>query len=155
MDVEDFLTIARELEREGVEYVLVGALALGFQGLVRGTQDIDLFVRPERENVERLKQALRTVYADPCVEEINVDDLAGDYPVVRYGPPEGDYLVDLIGRLGEAWCFDDLEKEERNVNGVRVHLATPRTLYRMKRNTVRAQDKVDAEALREKFQLED
>jgi len=35
--------------------------------------------------------------------------------------------------------------------GVRVCLATPRQLYEMKRDTVRPQDRADAEALREAF----
>jgi hypothetical protein len=36
---------------------------------------------------------------------------------------------------------------------VRVRVATPRTLYRMKKDTVRPQDRLDAQALRERFDL--
>jgi len=36
-----------------------------------------------------------------------------------------------------------------------VRVATPRMLYRMKRDTVRPQDKIDASVLRERFHLED
>jgi hypothetical protein len=35
-----------------------------------------------------------------------------------------------------------------------VSVVTPRTLYRMKRNTVRVKDRVDADALRRKFNLD-
>jgi hypothetical protein len=38
---------------------------------------------------------------------------------------------------------------------VRVRLATPRTLYRMKKGTARLIDRADAEALRRRFGLED
>ena len=41
------------------------------------------------------------------------------------------------------------------LDGIRVRVATPRMLYRMKRDTVRPQDKVDALVLRERFDLED
>ena len=41
------------------------------------------------------------------------------------------------------------------VDGVRVHVATPLMLYRMKRETVRAQDRVDAQLLKERLHLED
>jgi hypothetical protein len=41
------------------------------------------------------------------------------------------------------------------VDGIRVRVATPRMLYRMKRDTVRPQDKIDASVLRERFGLED
>lgn len=39
--------------------------------------------------------------------------------------------------------------------GVRFRVATPRMLYRMKRDTVRPQDRLDAEAIRERFGLEE
>lgn len=38
---------------------------------------------------------------------------------------------------------------------VEVNVATPETLYRMKRDTVRLRDKADAQVLREKFGLKD
>jgi len=53
------------LEQHDVDYVLVGGLALGVHGLVRATRDIDVFVRPTSENVERLRAALRSVFDDP------------------------------------------------------------------------------------------
>ena len=41
------------------------------------------------------------------------------------------------------------------LGGVPVRVATPRMLYRMKRDTVRPQDRLDAEQLRREFKLED
>ena len=35
----------------------------------------------------------------------------------------------------------------------RIRVATPRMLYRMKRDTVRPLDRIDAEAIRERFRL--
>ena len=51
------------------EYVLVGGVAMGLHGLVRATQDVDLFVRPEADNVARVKAALRAVWDDPAIDE--------------------------------------------------------------------------------------
>lgn len=47
------------LDAEGVEYVLLGGQAVNLHGIPRFTEDIDLFVRPTRENVARLRAALR------------------------------------------------------------------------------------------------
>jgi hypothetical protein len=44
---------------------------------------------------------------------------------------------------------------EREVEDVHIRVATPRMLYRMKKDTVRPQDRVDAEALRQHFNLDD
>ena len=41
------------------------------------------------------------------------------------------------------------------IDGIHVRVATPRMMYRMTRNTVRPQDKIDASVLRERFELED
>ncbi len=151
-----FLQLGLALEKEEVAYVLVGGLALFAQGLPRVTYDIDLFIQATVPNVERLKAALRSVYDDPSIEEIQAVDLCGEQGgVVRYGPPEGDYVIDILGRLGEMWAYEDLEAQWIEVQGVRLRVATPRTLFRMKRGTVRPQDRADAAALALKFQLED
>ena len=55
--------------------------------------------------------------------------------------------------LGEAVGFDDLVAEDLMVEGVRVKVATPATLFRMKRDTIRAIDRADAEALARKFRI--
>jgi len=144
------------LAEEEVEYVLVGGLAMGLHGLVRATEDVDLFVRPSCANVDRLRAALTRVWDDPHIQEIVYEDLSGDYPVVRYGPPDGAFWVDILARLGESFEYADLEAETKMVREVPVRVATPRTLFRMKRDTVRPKDKMDALALTEVFDnLED
>jgi hypothetical protein len=155
MDFEKFLLFLGELEQNRVDYVLVGGVALNLHGIIRATEDIDLFVRPEEQNVERLKRALRTVWDDPDIDRITAEDLAGDYPTVRYGPPGEDFVIDFISRLGSAFQFEDLKAETVDVEGVQVRLARPSTLYRMKKDTLRPIDRADAAALKEKFNLQE
>jgi acylphosphatase len=156
MDFFDrFLVLLAELHRHEVEYVLVGGVAVNLHGILRNTQDIDLFVRAEAENVERLKSALRAVWDDPDIDQICVEDLAGDYSTIRYGPPDDDFYVDILSRLGTAVHFDDLESSEIRVEGVPVRVATPETLVRMKRDTIRPIDQDDAIRLREHFHLDE
>jgi hypothetical protein len=147
--------VLEALEREGVQYAVFGAVALGIHGLARSTEDLDVFVAPERDNIDRLKQALRSVFADPSIEEISADDLLGDYPAVQYVPPEGAFHVDILTRLGEAFRWQDLEVLRMPFEGLTVNVVSPQTLYRMKRDTVRAKDRADAEVLRRRFGLED
>lgn len=150
------MRVLRAFEAVGLEYVLIGATAMGVHGLVRATEDVDMFIKPTPENVERLRQALRTAYdADPFIDDISADDLLGDYPAVRYYPPSGDLYFDVITRLGEAASFDTVEAEVKDVEGTRVRVATPAALYRLKKDTVRAKDREDAAALRARFGLQD
>ena len=155
IDLDRFLVLLRALNREGVEYVVVGAVALGLHGLARATEDVDLFVRPTPENVAGLKRALSTVWSDPEIETIDASQLAGEYPIIRYGPPDGAFTLDILARLGERFAFDDIESVVVELEGEPVPVATPRMLYVMKRDTVRPLDHADAAALRRTFGLEE
>ncbi|HSG39490.1 MAG TPA: nucleotidyl transferase AbiEii/AbiGii toxin family protein [Thermoanaerobaculia bacterium] len=155
MNLDEALEVLASFEKEQVDYVLVGGAALTFHGLVRATEDLDIFIRPTAENIERLKGALRGVYDDPNIDEISAEDLMGDYPSVRYYPPNGDLFLDILTRLGEFATFDSLEAEEVESDGVKIKIASPKTLYWMKKDTVRDIDRMDAQNLRERFRLED
>lgn len=155
MDYERTREVLAALEREGVRYVIFGAVALNLQGLARATQDLDVFIAPDGENIDRLKAALKSVFDDPHLDEITAEDLLGAYPAVQYVPPEGAFHLDILTRLGEAYGFDDLASERVDFDGLEVTVATPETLYRMKRSTVRPQDWADAERLRQRFGFED
>lgn len=153
--LDEVLQVVQAFNDEGVDYVVVGGVAVNLHGLVRATEDLDVFVRPDADNIARLRRALRSVWDDPDIQKITAEDLCGDYPAVRYGPPSEAFYLDILTRLGEATRFSDLEVEEKKVGSVRVVLATPRTLYRMKKDTVRPIDHADAAALREAFDLEE
>jgi len=153
--LDDALRVIASLNEARVDYVVIGGIAVNLHGLVRATEDLDISVRPDPENVERLRAALRNVWDDPSIDEITADDLCGEYPAVRYGPPEGELYLDILTRLGEVTAYSDLEVEEKDVGGLVVRVATPRTLYRMKRDTVRPIDRADAEALRTVFHLDE
>ncbi len=155
MDLDDLLRILASFEKEGLEYALIGAVALNLHGIARTTEDLDLFIRPTAENVERLRRALRAIWDDPHIAEISTEDLLGDFPAVRYLPPGTELYLDILTRLGEFARYEDLEIIEKELSGVRVRVASPASLYRLKKGTVRVKDRLDAELLREKFDLPD
>lgn len=154
MEFHRFLGIVEALGAAKVDYILVGGVAVNLHGIVRATEDVDLFVRPDPENVERLKNALRSLWDDPEIDEIHIEDFE-TYPTLRYGPPGEDLVIDVLTRLGTKFAFDDLEWETITVEGVEVRVATPATLVRMKRNTLRPIDQADASALTRMFRLEE
>ena len=155
MEFEQTKRILAAFDRNRMDYVLVGGMAMAAQGLVRATRDIDVIVSADAKNVDRLKTALRELFDDPEIDNIRADELAGDYPAIQYVPPTGDFWIDILARLGEAFRFADLESEDLVIEGVRVRVATPRMLYRMKKDTVRPQDRLDAQVLRERFDLQE
>jgi len=154
MDYDILTRVLAAFEDAGVEYAVFGAVAMSVHGLARNTEDLDVFVAPNTDNIERIKKALRSVIDDPLIDEINVEELVGDYPSVRYIPPEGDFYMDIVTRLGEAFSFTDLDVERLPFEGFTISVITPETLYRMKKDTVRPKDRIDADWLRRTFDFE-
>jgi hypothetical protein len=156
MDRDELLRVLRAFQDQNLEYVLIGATAMGFHGLVRATEDVDLMIRSTPDNVERLRKALQETYVnDPSIQDIRTEDLLGDYPAVRYYPKNGDLFFDILTRLGDAASYETIESEVIEVEGVCVLIATPQALYNLKKGTVRPIDQQDAAILRKRFNLRD
>jgi hypothetical protein len=153
MDFTATKRVLEAFEREGVRYAVFGGAALNLHGLARFTEDMDVFIAPDGPNIDQLKAALRSVFDDPEIEGITAEDLLGEYPAVKYVPPQGTFYLDILTRLGEAFRYEDLETERVPFEGLQVTVVTPRMLYRMKKDTVRLQDRADAEAIRRRFGL--
>jgi len=137
-----FIEIFDALEKEGVEYILIGGFAVILYGLPRVTQDIDIFLKPSFDNIEKLKKVLSSLFDDDSIDEISVDMLES-YPVVRYGSPDG-FNIDIIIRIGDMFNYNDIGFTKKNIEGHSVKIATVESLYRMKKDTVRPVDKSDA-----------
>ncbi|MGZ5441324.1 MAG: hypothetical protein ACXW5U_05645 [Thermoanaerobaculia bacterium] len=50
----DFRDLFAEFNARSVDYLVVGAYALAVHGHVRATKDLDVWVRPDRENAQRV-----------------------------------------------------------------------------------------------------
>ena len=91
------------------------------------------------------------VFDDPDIAMITAEDLGGAYPAVQYGPPDVDFTIDIVSRLGDAFRFEDLDVERVPAGTVTIAVVTPETLYRMKRDTPRLRDRDDAQRLARAF----
>jgi hypothetical protein len=147
MNYDRLRQLIAQLNLQGVEYIVVGGIALAFHGLVRATEDIDIFIKPTGENIARLRKSLKALWNDASIDDISSEDLLGEYPAIRYGPPDDTLSIDILTRLGEAFRYEDLESEMIDMEGLSARVATAETLIRMKKDTVRLQDKADVEAL--------
>lgn len=137
----DVLEVAKLLEREGVEYALIGGYALALQGIVRLTEDVDILVEPTPENAERWIRALSEL-PDGAAKE-----LAGDASVhlepyaIRIND---EFTVDVMNSAsGLTWV--ELKPYVKRVDGINV--VSLEGLLRMKQNG-RLKDQADAEAIR-------
>ena len=138
---EKFLSVIAALNREGVDYVLIGGFAVVLHGSNRMTEDIDICIRNNEENVERLRKALYMVFKDDSIKEITVPEIE-NYSVIRYGN-EDNFTMDIIGNPGDGFLFENIVSEQIEVDGVEVRIATLESLYKMKEKTYRPIDQID------------
>jgi len=136
-----FLDVLDALEKEGVDYILDGGFAMVLYGMPRVTQDLDIFVRMRKDNIEKLQKALFVLLNDKNVFGITHTELH-DYSVIRYGTEEG-YYIDVLSKLGTAFTYEDLKYQEIDIDNHKVKIATVETLFKLKEKTLRAIDKTD------------
>jgi len=86
--LEEAKAILAALVREHVEFVVIGSMAMAAQGLPRATHDLDMFVSPKIENLEALKRALRDLFNDPNIDQIDPGGL-----LVQVANPKMLYLM--------------------------------------------------------------
>lgn len=139
----------KSFERNDVEYIIIGGIAINLHGFARNTQDIDIFINPDKENIQKLKNALKEVFDDPEIDEITFEELQ-KYSVIRYGTEYGFY-IDIISAIGEKFKFSDLEFEKRVIEGTEIKFAGLKSLYKMKEKTYREIDQLDLKFIKSKL----
>ena len=80
-DDQDLVALARELNRLGARYIVIGGVAINRLGFIRATEDLDLLIARDQANQVLVKKALE-VLPDKAVRELGQEDLAA-WVVVR------------------------------------------------------------------------
>lgn len=143
---ENFLNVLKAFNDKSVDYILIGGVAVILYGMERMTRDIDVLIKMDPENIKRLRAALHCIYNDPSIDEITYDELEC-YPVIRYSTSEN-FCIDIIGKIGKIARYEDLKYEIVEYEGVKVRVVTPESMYMLKKDTLRYQDRMDAEFLK-------
>ena len=134
------------LNSNGVEYLIVGAVALAHHGVPRFTGDLDILVRNTAENGLRVERLLRDFGFGKL--GLKAQDFTSTYQVVQLGvsPLRIDLLTSISGvTFEEAWTG----RVEAVLDGTKVNLIGRRELIENKKVTRRPQDIADLNALGE------
>jgi hypothetical protein len=98
----DFSDMLSALSAGRVEFLVVGAHALAAHGRPRATGDLDLWVRPTRENADRVWKALARFGAP--LEALRVEDLGRPGIVFQIGLPP--CRIDILTAI-DGVAFED------------------------------------------------
>ena len=141
---KDWRAFIESLNSNGVDYLIVGAVALAHHGVPRYTGDLDVLVRNSADNASRPEATLQTFeFGELGLKQA---DFVNSYQVVRLGLPPNriDLLSSITGLpFDEAWA----ERVEVDLDGIRVNFIGRQAMIRNKKATARAQDLADLEAL--------
>jgi predicted nucleotidyltransferase len=145
--------ILRVLAAHGVDFVVIGGVAVQAHGYIRLTQDLDIIVRPQVLNLSRLSDALAELEAELRTDgTLRLHDphqlrRAPLVPVMtRAGALD---VVNVEHVAGAPRSYDALREAALvvSLHGIEVPMAGLSDLIRMKRAAGREQDLADIEAL--------
>jgi len=141
---QDWREWLESLNASGVEYVVVGGIALAFHGIVRYTGDLDVLVHASAANAERVVHALHRFGFTSL--KLTPADFSRPDRVVQLGYPPG--RIDILTSIdGVAWSEAHDHAVLGDYAGVPVRFISKQDLIRNKRATGRPQDSVDADRL--------
>jgi len=128
----------------GVEFAVVGGVAVNTHGYVRATHDLDIFIRPTEENARVAFGALLALGVP--LEGLEPADLLSDSENLRFGPEEDH--IDILASIGEM-NFDQVwrNRVETMVDGVMVPFISKADLMENKQQVGRLRDLADVEEL--------
>jgi len=155
----DFRAIFKELNKIGVDYLVVGGLAVNFHGVPRMTYDIDLMILLEPENILKLVTKLTQWGYKPRIP-IDPTDLADETKRNSWVQEKGMKALNFYSEIlpiGEIDILIDspIPYGELRSRAIRVELRDERIpavsihdLIQLKLRAGRKQDLADVEHLR-------
>jgi hypothetical protein len=141
------------LSDHGVDFVVIGGIAVQAHGYIRATNDVDIVVEPRTLNLSRLSEALAALESElrtPGTLELTDPHQLRQAPLIpvitRAGPLD---VVNVEHVAGGPRSYEALRDAALRVDlrGREIAVAALPDLIRMKRAAGREQDLMDIEAL--------
>ena len=144
---KDYKEMLQFLLEEKVEFILVGAYALGAHGYPRATGDIDIWVKADENNSKKTYNALARFGAP--LDQIQVNDFAVEGVIFQIGVAPR--RIDIITRI-DGVTYDEANDDKIivEVEGLLLPVLSLDNLIKNKLATGREKDELDAKYLMKK-----
>jgi hypothetical protein len=141
---EDYREMLQLLLEEQVDFMIVGAYALGTHGYPRATGDIDIWVKPDLTNSKKLYKTL-ALFGAP-LGGIKVDEFSTEGIIFQIGviPRRIDIITQIDGVTYEEADKDKITVE---IEGLHVPVISQAKLIKNKLATGREKDALDIKTI--------
>lgn len=151
--------IIERMNEEGVEYLVVGGIAVNLYGYIRATMDLDLLVMLDRENADKFVKIVKGLGYKPSIP-VKIEDFSD--PIIRkkwiekkdmkvfsvYNPKNEMEHVDVL--MEEDIDFRSAFKRRQVIKsaGTNINLIGLDDLIHLKQMAGRERDLIDIRALK-------
>lgn len=141
---KDFKEFLELLNEHKVKYLVVGGYAVAFHGHPRYTKYLDICIKPDKKNAEKIMKVLKDFGFGSL--DIKVEDFLNRDVVIQLGNPPN--RIDLITEL-EGVNFDKCfsSKVKIKIEGITINFIDLENLKKNKKAVGRHQDLADLENL--------
>lgn len=154
-----YFDILKEFYNSGIKYLIVGGLSVNLHGIPRVTQDIDVIISLDHENIAGVNKIMKKLGYMPSLP-VNPDNLSDKtireswireknlIAFTFYHPSEHFKIVDIV--ISHPLDFDSAYKNrtEKSIKDFRINLVSIDDLITMKKHSGRNQDLSDVEMLK-------
>lgn len=143
---DDFRDLLVVLHDAGAQFVVLGGHAVAFHGHPRATKDLDLLIRADSANAEKVYRALAAFGAPLEAFEVEASDFATYDGVLQIGIPPR--RIDILNRASGI-TFDEAVAEGLtfDLEGRHIPVIGRLALLKNKHAAGRPQDLADVKAL--------
>ena len=140
-----------ELVRAGVDFAVVGGVAVSLNGFVRATDDLDIIVQESPENVRKLINCLSR-WGEGWARELKEEDFAPQEGSIRVIE---DFDLDIFTRM-RGRSLEDFRPRLRylGVEAIRIPYLAAADLIFLKEGSWREKDQLDVLAMKEIIERE-
>lgn len=133
----------------GVRFVVVGGVAVTLNGYVRLTEDVDVIVDSDADNIARLIAAL-SGWGEGFARELSLADFPDEEGAVRVVEETESCQIDIFTVLSGLHYSDLLSDAGTfTLRNRAIRFASKHALLRLKSTSLREKDRIDALALRQ------
>lgn len=152
-----FGEIFKKLNEYKVKHLIIGGAAVNLHGFIRVTNDLDMFIFLDEENVEKFSKAMKELKYAPKIP-VEISDLADEnklnswikeknMKVFSLVNPDTDAVIDVM--IAKYIDFKKAYENKKivNVAGIDVPIVSISDLIKLKEIAGRAQDIMDIKLL--------